>query len=73
MSAQEAHDTEVEKLAQVIQEALVGISIYLGPNAMAMALRGEAIPLSLGEKWLISNLAARAAIKHMKGPAGGRT
>lgn len=57
-----------EGLADLIEPALKGITLRLGPNALAAAQRGEAIRLSGGEMWTIARQAAHAIVRRNDPP-----
>lgn len=60
-----------EQLADLIEPALKGITLRLGPNALAAAQRGEPVRLSGGEMWTIARQAAHAIVRRNDPPGKG--
>lgn len=57
----------VDQLTDLIEPALKGITVHLGPNSSAAARRGEPFRLSGGEVWAIARQAAHAIV-HRNNP-----
>jgi hypothetical protein len=57
----------VDQLTDLIEPALKGITVHLGPNSSAAARRGEPFRLSGGEMWAIARQAAHAIV-HRNNP-----
>lgn len=52
----------VDQLTDLIEPALKGITVHLGPNSSAAARQGEPFRLSGGEVWAIARQAAHAIV-----------
>lgn len=53
----------IGELADLIEPALDGITMRLGPNSLAAVRRGESFRLSGGERWAIARQAASAVVR----------
>lgn len=57
----------VDQLTDLIEPALKGLTVHLGPNSTAAVRRGEPFRLSGGEMWVVARQAAHAIV-HRNNP-----